>query len=207
MIAMILWAWWFAKDLLFFAGIVLLGVMLLLNLIFQIYFSCGFNTTVTPKEKKRLYKQGKISKIELNQYIMPRDESFAKYLKKHSCCSCFIAFSTILCTFKCNKAYYSRFYSFGIFKAHWSQGRYYRRTIMCFSIFSMILDALIIFVCVAFLLTMSIFSNMLWITVVEVAVLSLFLIIFGLIEMCRLRTYLAYNEQALERKWGVTSSK
>jgi hypothetical protein len=41
---------------------------------------------------------------------------------------------------------------------------------------------------------MVVMSNMLWITCVEVAALSLFLIIFGCIELYKMKDYLAYNE-------------
>ena len=64
----------------------------------------------------------------------------------------------------------------------------------CFSIVSVIIDALIICVCVAALLTMQTFSNMLWVTAVEVLVLSFLLILFGCIELCKMKSYLSYNE-------------
>jgi len=102
---------------------------------------------------------------------------------------------TLLFTFKCNKAYYSHFYSFGMFKAEWSDPKYYRKSMTCFSIVAMIFDGLIICVCVAALITMEPFSNMLWITTIEVAALSLFLIIFGCIELYKLKGYLSYTER------------
>jgi len=95
-----------------------------------------------------------------------------------------------MCTFKCNKSYYSSFYSFGAFKTKFDLFKYYRKSMTCFCIVSIVLDALIICVCVAGLITMEAFSNMLWITTVEVAILSVFLIILGCIELYELKNYL-----------------
>lgn len=99
-----------------------------------------------------------------------------------------------MCTFKCNKTYYSHFYSFSMFKARWTNGKYYRKSMTIFCIVAMILDAVLICLCIAGLMTMEAFSNMLWITTVEVAVLSLLLIIFGCIELYLMKQYLRYNE-------------
>ena len=81
-----------------------------------------------------------------------------------------------------------------MFKAQWTQGKHYRKMITCFSIVSIIIDALIICICVASLLTMEAFSNMLWVTATEVLVLTFLLIILGCIELCRLKSYLSYTE-------------
>ena len=42
---------------------------------------------------------------------------------------------------------------------------------------------------------MEIYSNMLWVTIVEVAVLSLLLIILGCVELYMMKEYLKYNER------------
>lgn len=167
---------------------------------------CTFNRRITPKDKLRKYKEGKITKAELQKYVHPSDEDFHRYVMKHKCVSCCIACSTFACTFKCNKTYYSRFYSFDMFKARWSQGKYYRKAMTIFCIVAMVIDALCICVCIASLITMSAFSNMLWITTVEVAVLSLLLIIFGCIELYMLKQYLSYNEQP-KATWGSSNTR
>ena len=77
-------------------------------------------------------------------------------------------------------------------------------TIFC--IVAMVIDALCICVCIASLITMSAFSNMLWITTVEVMVLSLLLIIFGCIELYMLKQYLSYNEQP-KATWGSSNTR
>ena len=84
---------------------------------------------------------------------------------------------------------------FGMFKANWSQGVYYRKSMTIFCIVSMIIDALIICLCIASLLNMAVYTNMLWVTTVEVAVLSLLLIILGCIELYKMKDYLRYNER------------
>ena len=47
----------------------------------------------------------------------PQDELFLSYAEKHKCWSWTVAVFSIIFTFKCNKSYYSRFYSFDMFKA------------------------------------------------------------------------------------------
>lgn len=128
----------------------------------------------------------------------------------HRCVSCTIAIFTFMCTFKCNKAYYSHFYSFGMFKARWTQGKYYRKSMTIFCIVSMVIDALIICLCIASLLPLAVYSNMLWVTAVEVAVLSLLLIILGCVELYMMKEYLKYNERKtsvnLRQKFDVSSA-
>ena len=206
MIALIIWAVLFGTMLLFFAGCVLLAFMVILNIVFQIFYTYTFNRNVTPKDKTRKYKEGKLSANELKKFIVPSDEMFMNYAKKHKCWSWTVAIFTFMCTFKCNKSYYSRFYSFDMFKARWTQGKYYRKSMTCFCIVSIVIDALIICVCVAALITMQAFSNMLWITTVEVLALSILLIAFGCIELYQLKNYLQYNEQQ-QQKWGMTNSR
>lgn len=180
---------------LFFAGCILLTVQVLVNITFQFFYAYTFNRQIAPADKVRKYKEGIIERPQLDKFIEPSDPEFVRYSKKHECWSWTVAFFTFLCTFKCNKSYYSHFYSFSMFKAKWTHGKYYRKSMTCFGILSMIIDGLIICVCVAALLTMEVFSNMLWITTVEVAVLSLLLIIFGCIELFLLKKYLAYTEE------------
>ena len=93
-----------------------------------------------------------------------------------------------------------------MFKARWFNAKYYRKSMSVFCIIAMVIDAMLICLCVAGLLTMNVFSNMLWVTTVEVAVLSLLLIIFGCIELCLLRDYLSYNEQH-KAAWSSTNSR
>lgn len=78
-------------------------------------------------------------------------------------------------------------------------------TIFC--VVSMVLDALILCVCIAGLLTMTALTTMLWVTTVEVAVLSLLLIIFGCIELCQLKEILRYNEKEKKATWGASNKQ
>jgi len=201
MIAMIIWAFLFELKFLMFGALTLLGLLIFLNVVFQIFYTCTFNRMVTPSEKYKKYKEGKISKAQLKKYIYPSDEKFSKYAKKHGCVSCTIAIFTFMCSFKCNKLYYSHFYSFNMFKAQWSMGgdfkdgKYYRKSMTIFCIVAMVLDSLIICLCIASITSLEVMSNNLWVTTVEVAVLSLLLVIFGCIELCMLKDILKYNEK------------
>lgn len=97
-----------------------------------------------------------------------------------------------------------------MFKARWSWGKYYRKSMTIFCIVAMVLDAMLICLCIASLMTMTAFSNMLWVTTVEVAILSLLLIIFGCIELYMMKQYLRYNEQKTtgyqRQKFDVSSA-
>ena len=97
-----------------------------------------------------------------------------------------------------------------MFKARWTQGKYYRKSMTIFCIVSMVIDALIICLCIASLLNMTVYSNMLWVTAVEVAVLSLLLIILGCIELYMMKEYLKYNERKtsvnLRQKFDVSNA-
>ena len=118
--ALIIWAVLFEMMFLFYATLVLLAILIMINIAFQIFYTCVFNRKITPKDKLTKYKEGKITKTELNKFIVPSDELFHRYVANHKCVSCTIAIFTFMCTFKCNKAYYSHFYSFGMFKARWT---------------------------------------------------------------------------------------
>ena len=76
-----------------------------------------------------------------------------------------------------------------------------------FCIVSILIDALAVCICVAGLLTMTALNSMLWVTTVEVAVLSLLLIIFGCIELCQLKEILSYNEKDKKATWGATNNR
>ena len=107
---------------------------------------------VTPVDKWQKYKDKKLTKAELGRFIHPSDELFYRYSLKHKCFSYTIAVMTTMCTFKCNKSYYSHFYSFDMFKARWSNGKYYRKMMTIFTIVEIVIDALIICICIANLL-------------------------------------------------------
>ena len=128
-------------------------------------------------------------------------------MTKHSCVSCTVAIFTVMCSFKCNKIYYSRLYSFDMFKAQWTQAKYYRKSMTSFCVVGIVFDALLICVCFAGLITREPFSNMLWITMVEVMILSLMLVILGCIELFLLREYLSYNEPPKMTAWAMTNSR
>jgi hypothetical protein len=55
----------FGTMFLFYAALGILGLLICLNIIFQIFYTCMFNRKITPKDKLRKYKEGKINKAEL----------------------------------------------------------------------------------------------------------------------------------------------
>ena len=56
------WAIMFGTVFLFYASCALLGLMIVLNIIFQIFYTCKFNKRITPSAKYRKYKEGALSK-------------------------------------------------------------------------------------------------------------------------------------------------
>ena len=67
----------------------------------------------------------------------------------------------------------------------------------------MIIDALIICISVAGLYVLEFMSNMLYVTMMETAILSLFGLLLGLIELFKMKDYLKYNEpEAKKNKSG-----
>ena len=206
MVALIIWALLFGTMLVFWGTCGLLAALIILNIVFLVFYICNFQSDITPKDKHRKYKEGKITKAELKKYIVPSDPDFHNYTVKHRCMTVFITIFMALFTFKCNKTYYSRFYSFDMFKARWTQGKYYRKSLTIFGIVSMVLDGLILVFAIASMLPLVVMSNMLWVTVVEVAFLSLMLIILGCVELWLLKPYLSYNEHAAKAAWGGVSN-
>ena len=72
-----------------------------------------------------------------------------------------------------------------------------------FCIIHMIIDALIICISVAGLYVLEFMSNMLYVTMMETAILSLFGLLLGLIELFKMKDYLKYNEpEAKKNKSG-----
>jgi hypothetical protein len=56
------WAIMFGTVFLFYASCGLLGLMIILNISFQIFYTCTFNKRVTPADKLRKQKAGILSK-------------------------------------------------------------------------------------------------------------------------------------------------
>lgn len=56
MIALIIWAILFGTMFLFYAACGLTGALVLMNVIYQIFFTCTFNKKVTPADKLLKYK-------------------------------------------------------------------------------------------------------------------------------------------------------
>ena len=101
-------------------------------------------------------------------------------------------------TFKYNKLYYSRLYSFDMFKARWSQGKYYRKMMTWYCIVHIItIDMLLLAVTAAALYSWFMnkgdrpfLDNNYYITLIECFILSLFSVICGLIELFMMKVYL-----------------
>jgi len=207
LIAQAIWSYLFGTMKYFFATVAILAVMLIYNLVFLCVYIGTFRSTSIPEDKKQKFKKGLISKDIMESFRTLSDPAFAQYVKKHRCMDCLISVMTLLFTFKCNKMYYSHFYSFDMFKARWSKGEYkhYRKLMTVFCIVHMVIDAIIFCIAVAGLYALEFMSNMLYVTMVETAVLSVIVVLLGLIELFKMKEYLAYNE--IDKKGMNKASK
>jgi hypothetical protein len=73
-------------------------------------------------------------------------------------------------------------------------GKLYRKTLTAFCAIHMLTDAIIILISVIGLTSIEFMSNMLYITMIETAVLSVAGLILGLIELFKMKEYLEYTE-------------
>lgn len=185
-----------------FLASAVLGCFLLLNIIFGIVFWKKYNTTFLPEDKLKLVKSGKLSAAEAKKrFTANSDNEFAGYVKKHRCFSILITFLTFLPVFKMNKLYYSHFYGFSVFKARWTDVKFYRKMMMWFCIAHFItIDLFLICIDVTGLLHLE-WGNQLYITMIETLVLSLLGIGLGAWELYALKDILAYTEEG--RKKGM----
>jgi len=179
------------------------------NIVFATMYWKVFVSKTIPADKLRKYKEGKITKTELQRFVYPADEDFSKYSKKHACVQWLIGVLTIF-TFKYNKLYYSRLYSFDMFKARWSQGKYYRKMMTWYCIVHIVtVDMLLLCIAAAGLVQWWVqkadrpfLDNQFYITMVECFVLAVFSIVYGLIELFKMKDYLKYNETG-QANWGT----
>ena len=145
---------------LFVSGViyyVLMITSLLINLAFLITFCCTFH----------------------NQ----KDQEFSKYRKRYPGCSKVISpLLTLCCSFKCNKMYYSNFGGFDMFKATWTSIDCYKIMLVVFGVVHIILiDLSAIYHSSIGMLHLD--WNQLYVTLIEVFVLSLAGLILGIVEL------------------------
>ena len=168
---------------------------MILNIIFCCVYWRAYQTTFLPKDKTKLVREGKLSLVEAKKkFTTNADNEFATYAKRHKCFSVMITILSLFSTFKLNKLYYSHFYSFSVFKARWSDVKFYRKMMMWFCIAHFItIDLFLICIDISGL-TMIEWGNQLYITMIETLVLSLVGLVLGSIELYSLKDSLAYTE-------------
>jgi len=84
-----------------------------------------------------------IDKATMESFRTLADTLFSIYYRKHTCVSNTISVFTVIFTFKFNKMYYSHFYSFDMFKARWTKGKFYRKLMTNFGFGQLVIDAMI----------------------------------------------------------------
>jgi len=177
------------------------AIYFVINFIFFWTYYHVFDRTHLLKDKVQKYKDKKITKKELEKFRVPIDKDFGSYKKEHKFVYYLISSLTFFVTFKYNKMYYSHFYSFGMFKARWSESKDYRKIMTWFCITHMFLvDLFLIVIGIAGILSIDFMSNQLYITFIETVALSVIDIILGSIELYKLKEHLAYTVQKKKLK-------
>ena len=206
LVAQAIWAFFVGgvTMIIFIATVSVIVIIFIFNIVFFIMYYKNFMATRIPADKKKKYEMNLISKKDMEKFREPADDLFYKYHQKHKCVSIMICIGTVLFSFKVNKMYYSRFYSFDMFKARWTgeNAKYYRKFMTVFCIVHMLIDAAIICIAAAGLYEAEPMGNNLYIVMIETGVLSLIGIILGLIELFKMKDYLKYTEQQSKLKWG-----
>ena len=97
-----------------------------------------------------------------------------------------------------------------MFKARWSQHKYYRKMMTWYCVLHIVLvDALLLCLCIAALYgwykakgKRPFLDNQFYITLVEGLVLAVFSILYGLIELFKMKDYLKYTATG-QANWGT----
>lgn len=183
-----------------FLATAVVACFMILNIIFMCVYWRKYQSTYLPEEKTKLVRAGKLSLVEAKKKFQTNsDNEFATYAKRHKCFSVLITVLSLLSVFKLNKLYYSHFYSFSVFKARWSDVKFYRKMMMWFCIAHFItIDLFLICIDVTGLMHIE-WGNQIYITMIETLVLSLAGIALGAYELFRLKEYLAYTEEGKKK--------
>lgn len=108
--------------------LIVIGFYCILNWLFFFFYLCKYQLTTLPESKKKLVREGKLNMAEAKKkFTLNGDNEFAAYVKRHKCFSIMLTFISLGWDFKLNKLYYSHFYSFSVFKAKWTDIKYYRK--------------------------------------------------------------------------------
>lgn len=73
LIALIVWSLLFGTNMLFFAGCIMLGLLIFLNIGFQYFYSYTFNRQFVKEDKVRKFKEGLLTKAQLKKFLEPSD--------------------------------------------------------------------------------------------------------------------------------------
>lgn len=134
-VAQAFFCWYYGVYTHFIFALIVLFCYLILNIIFFVVYFCKYQRSYLAKEKEKLVREKKLSLAEAKKkFTVNSDVEFAAYAKRHKCFSILLTVLSLLSDFKINKLYYSQFYSFGVFKAKWSDVKFYRKMMMWFSI-------------------------------------------------------------------------
>lgn len=199
LIAQIVFAFLYGVKLHFYLALIVFALFCILNISFCIYFDQSFAKKELTREKQLTISKWppeKRKELDLNKYKVAKDAKFFKYREGHGFIFCLISTLTCLVTFKFNKMFYSHFYSFGMFKATWTNEKQYRKALTWFTMVHMIvIDLVLIVIGIAGLSGIGILQNQLWITFVETVVLSIIDIILSAYELYKLKEILDYTSE------------
>lgn len=137
-----------------------------------------------------------VTDLNKHKYPQPYDKLFYPFSVKHKAVTILIL-GLGLVHWKVTKIFYSRFYMFDMFKAHWQKAQYLRETQdkKWGIVFLAAIDALIIIVGIVGLIIVGLnFNSQLSITLIETIILTIYLIILQFIERYYMRRIFSYTE-------------
>jgi hypothetical protein len=156
--------------------------ILVFNIIFFVWYYKEFYRARIPVEGERIIHKGvpkNVTDENKHKFPQPYDKLFFPFSVKHKP-PVIIIFALGMIHWKVTKIFYSRFYMFDMFKAHWEKAKYLRETQdkKWGIVFLAAIDALIIIVGIVGLIIVGFnLNSQLSITLIETIVLTIYLII------------------------------
>lgn len=185
--------------------------MLGFHIYWLVWYTRTFHKTNLPEIGSRIVHKGKQIDIDSEKqalkYPQPVDKLFRPWANKHTISTYAILGLTVV-HFKVTKMFYSRFYMFDMFKAHWEHAQLLReRQEKIQYIYLGVVDSLLIIIGIVGLAIVGLVVNQLWITLIETIVLSIYLIILQFIEKYYIKRIFEYTEKDDKNKTSEAMKK
>jgi hypothetical protein len=201
----------YAAPVVFVLTLLIFLAMLGFHIYWLVWYTKTYHKTNIPAIGARIVHKGKQIDIETEaqalKYPQPVDKLFRPWANKHVV-STYAIFALTVVHFKVTKMFYSRFYMFDMFKAHWEGATMLReRQEKIQYIYLGVVDSLLIIIGIVGLALVGLVVNQLWITLIETIVLSIYLIILQFIEKYYIKRIFEYTEKDDKNKTSEAMKK